>query len=285
MSHLSRRRRWSIVADVRVTSQLEVVVVGSLSCTGTGRMATVDNDPRPRRRQHGVVARRPSSPRSVSAAGGDDGPLVAGRLERVSARGFLRVRARRVTPAAAGDGCCSRRAPAAVAIQSAAALWRMPASSLEPVHVLASRRPHRDRNRVGRMHSSVRLRDEDVTTIDGIPVTTPLRTLRDLAGRIHPERLSQTCDRMLSQRLIRLPDLHALIDELSRTRWCPRHGGAPSADPRPAGWLPTGRQQPRAPVRVDPRGGRRGAVRPPGRGRRRAMASSGVSTSSIETSG
>ncbi len=57
--------------------------------------------------------------------------------------------------------------------------------------------------------------------IDGIPVTTPVRTLRDLAGRIHPERLSQTCDRMLSQRLIRLPDLHALFDEL------PRRGGAP----------------------------------------------------------
>ena len=64
--------------------------------------------------------------------------------------------------------------------------------------------------------------------IDGIPVTTPVRTLRDLAGRIHPERLSQTCDRMLSQRLIRLPDLHALFDEL------PGEAGLP-ARPRFAG--------------------------------------------------
>lgn len=109
----------------------------------------------------------------------------------------------------------------AVALYSAAAVWQIPGFSLEPVHVLATRSPHRDRERAGRMHSSVRLRDEDVIVLDGIPVTTPVRTLRDLAGRVHPEKLSQTCDRFLSQRLLRLDTLHAALGDL------PLRGGAP----------------------------------------------------------
>ena len=99
----------------------------------------------------------------------------------------------------------------------------MPGFVLEPVHVLATRQPAPRPASGGRMHSSVRLRDEDVTTIDGIPVTTPVRTLRDLAGRIHPERLSQTCDR------------HALAatDPASRAA-CALRRAAPYAAARPA---------------------------------------------------
>jgi very-short-patch-repair endonuclease len=109
----------------------------------------------------------------------------------------------------------------AVAASSAAAIWQIPGFFLEPVHVLATRSPHRDRARAGRMHSSVRLREEDVVVIDGIPVTTPVRTLRDLAGRLHRDRLSQTCDRMLSTRVLRLESLHAALGDL------PLRGGAP----------------------------------------------------------
>jgi very-short-patch-repair endonuclease len=111
--------------------------------------------------------------------------------------------------------------PGAVAAMSAASMWRQPGFFLEPMQVLGTRCPNRGGRRGASTHSSVRLRDDEVTTLDGIPVTTPLRTLKDLAGRIHPERLSQVCDRMLSQRLLRLDGLHSLFDEL------PRRGGAP----------------------------------------------------------
>jgi very-short-patch-repair endonuclease len=111
--------------------------------------------------------------------------------------------------------------PGAVTGLSAAALWGVPGFFLEPVHVLGTRCPNRGRDRPGRDHSSVRLREQDVTALDGIPVTTPVRTLRDLAGLVHPEKLSQICDRMLSTRVLHLETLHAALADL------PTRGGAP----------------------------------------------------------
>lgn len=111
--------------------------------------------------------------------------------------------------------------PGAVAGLSAAAMWKIPGFFLEPVQVLGTRTPHRGRDRTGWAHSSVRLTEADVIVLDGIPVTTPVRTLRDLAGRVHPEKLSQICDRFLSQRLLRLETLHEALGDL------PKRGGAP----------------------------------------------------------
>ena len=170
------------------------------------------------RRQHGLASRAQLAGVGLTSHGVRRA-LATGRLERISEA--FGAGGAADTPEQRAMAAAPHVPHSAVAMHSAAALWRMPGFELEPVHVLATRRPHRDRDRVGRMHSSVRLRDEDITAIHGIPVTTPLRTIRDLAGRIHPERLSQACDRMISQRLIRLPDLHALIDEL------PLRGGAP----------------------------------------------------------
>jgi very-short-patch-repair endonuclease len=146
----------------------------------------------------------------------------------------------------AADGAAQRAMAAtldvpgsAVALFSAAAMWQLPGFALEPVHVLTTRCPHRDRARVGRMHSTVRMATSDVTTLDCIPVTTPLRTLHDLAGRLHPERLSLVCDRMLNARLLRLDALRSSAADL------PSRGGGRRASAlrrlildRPPGYQP-----------------------------------------------
>ncbi len=108
-----------------------------------------------------------------------------------------------------------------VALWSAAARWRVPGFAVLPVHVLSDRRPHRGGSHLGIPHSTVRWGENDLIQIDGIPFTTPSRTLRDLASRIRPERLSFVCDRMLANRSLRLEQLHALRDDL------PDRGGAP----------------------------------------------------------
>ena len=158
--------------------------------------------------QHGVISRRQLSeigftPQSLAHA------VETGRLDRLSER-VLRVRGSAPTLHQRAMAAALDVPSGAIALQSAAALWRIPGYAHEPWHVLASRRPHRGGTRLGIAHSTIRWGPEDVTTTHGIPVTTPLRTLVDLAPRIHPERLSQTCDRMLDTRLLRLEHLQAL---------------------------------------------------------------------------
>jgi very-short-patch-repair endonuclease len=170
------------------------------------------------RRQHGLVARRQLTQLGISRWAVTRA-LDSGRLERLTPR-VLRIAGSQNTAHQRAMTACLD-VQGSVAASSAAAMWQMPGFFLEPVHVLATRQPHRDAKRAGPMHSSIRLCDEDVMTLDGIPVTTPVRTLRDLAGRVHAEKLSQVCDRMLSQRLLRLAALHALLDDL------PLRGGAP----------------------------------------------------------
>jgi hypothetical protein len=55
--------------------------------------------------------------------------------------------------------------------------------------------------------------DTDVTTVDGIPCTTPLRTVIDLAAELeatHLERMVQDC---LDRRLFTLAEAHARLAE------------------------------------------------------------------------
>ncbi len=168
--------------------------------------------------QHGVVARRQLTQLGVGRSS-ICRAISSGRLERVTPR-VLRIPGSAATTQQRAMAA-TLDLPGAIAALSAASMWGQPGFFLEPFQVLGTRRPNRGRERDASTHSSVRLSDGDITTVDGIPVTTPVRTLRDLAGRIHPLRLGQVCDRMLSQRLLRLESLHAVLDDL------PLRGGAP----------------------------------------------------------
>lgn len=187
--------------------------------------------------QHGLVGRRQLA--DLGFTKHNVASLVAGgRFERLSDR---------VLALTGSPDTLERRMMAAtldvpgsgVALWSAAARWRVPGFAVSPIHVLTDRGPHRGGHHLGLPHSTIRWAAGDLVEVDGIPLTTPARTIRDLASRIHPERLSVACDRMLANRSLRLEQLHALGNDL------PARGGAPGVaelrrliERRPPGYRP-----------------------------------------------
>ncbi len=143
----------------------------------------------------------------------------AGHLERLSDR-VLRIGGSAHTIDQAAMAAALDVPGGAVAGLSAAALWQLPGFELEPVHVLTDRTPHRGGPHLGIVHTSTRFTPSQVVELRGIPVTTPLRTLCDLAGRLHYDRLDLLCERMLAKRLLRVSQLHEHVAEL------PLRGGA-----------------------------------------------------------
>jgi very-short-patch-repair endonuclease len=188
-------------------------------------------------RQHGVVSRHQLveigfTPQSLAHA------VDSGRLDRLSER-VLRLRGSASTRHQRAMAAALDVPGGAIAIRSAAALWGQPGFTPEPWHVLTGRRPHRGGQRLGIVHSSVRWSVDDVTSLHGIPVTTPLRTLTDLAGRLHPDHLSQVCDRMLSGRLVRLGQLHSLGSALPERSRRPANAALRRlVEARPPGYRP-----------------------------------------------
>jgi very-short-patch-repair endonuclease len=124
--------------------------------------------------------------------------IAAGHLHRVH-KGVYAVGHRLVGPhgrwwaaiLACGDG-------AVLALRSASHLWDLWPSSKEAVDVICPRqvrRPGIDAHR----H---RLRPDEVTVRDGLPVTTVERTLVDLARVLTPRQLEQAYDRARMRGLI-----------------------------------------------------------------------------------
>jgi very-short-patch-repair endonuclease len=169
-------------------------------------------------RQHGLIQRS-----QLAALGIPSGSVAharhVGQLEWLSER-VLRLGGSARTLDQLAMAAALDVPGGAVAVFSAAAMWELAGFELEPVHVMTDRRPHRGGPHLGIVHTSTRFSPTDVMTIRGTPVTSPLRTLRDLAGRLHFDRLDLVCERMVSKRLLRVEQLHALVAEL------PRRGGA-----------------------------------------------------------
>jgi very-short-patch-repair endonuclease len=69
--------------------------------------------------------------------------------------------------------------------------------------------------------STDQLPDGDVTTVDGIPATTPVRTLIDMAGRMPLSVFEDVFDTAIVQRLVKVDRLGARAREL----WAPRRNG------------------------------------------------------------
>jgi very-short-patch-repair endonuclease len=103
---------------------------------------------------------------------------------------------------------------AMVARSSAAALWQLPGFELTPVHVVRSRNPGVRASELCRLHTSGCIDERHVTVLDGLRVTTPIRTLVDLAGVIHPARTELLLDRAWSRGLVSWETLHRTLDEL-----------------------------------------------------------------------
>jgi very-short-patch-repair endonuclease len=130
------------------------------------------------RRQHGVVSRR------QLLALGMGRRAIGGRLERGQLHGLFRgvyvVGVRRISKRGRWMGAvlaCGE--PAVLSHRSAARLWRLLPPAPEWVDVTCVQTEVARKGIVG--HRS-RLRDDEWLVRDGIPVTSPLRTILDLAA-------------------------------------------------------------------------------------------------------
>jgi len=79
---------------------------------------------------------------------------------------------------------------------SAMTMWDVPGYVAEPFHVLQPRGGIRPRNPVSRVHLSRIIPPHHVKVVDGIPLTSPTRTVFDLAGMetISSAKLARTID-------------------------------------------------------------------------------------------
>ncbi len=149
-------------------------------------------------RQHGVVSRRQLVEAGVTA-NTIDHRVTRGRMDAVR-RGVYRIgpaplpleREMAAVLAYADTSVLSRDTAAVLSDRSAAGLWRLLPDSPNGAEVHVSVRRGHPPSRAGlRLHRVASLAADEVTLLDGIPVTTPARTLLDLAGQCAPRELEQ----------------------------------------------------------------------------------------------
>jgi hypothetical protein len=139
----------------------------------------------------------------------------SGRWERLH-RGVYRVRGQpssfeqRLVAAIGFNG------PGTVASHRAAArLWDIPGFSAAPVEVTKPR-GRSQRRSYGWLHGSMCLPATHVTDRSGVPVTTPARTVFDLAGIVHPKRAERALDSALNAGLVSLGQIERVFADLER---------------------------------------------------------------------
>jgi predicted transcriptional regulator of viral defense system len=86
---------------------------------------------------------------------------------------------------------CGGPEAAVISHRSAAALWELVPTPSGAVDVTTLRESYSANGL--RVHRTRTLRPDDMTTLDGLPVTTPTRTLTDLAEVLSPHRLERAC--------------------------------------------------------------------------------------------
>jgi predicted transcriptional regulator of viral defense system len=156
--------------------------------------------------QHGVVSRAQLLQAGLSVQAVDR--RVRAQRLRPMHRGVYAVGHRRLTAQgrwmaavlACGNG-------AVLSHQTAAALWELRRVGSGAIHVTVPGDPGRKRRAGIRLHRSTTLTPEDVTTVDGIPVTTVARTIIDLARTLAPDALEDAIDRADQRHLVDFADL------------------------------------------------------------------------------
>lgn len=84
---------------------------------------------------------------------------------------------------------------------------------LLPAHVVVGRRPHR--LALPGVVETFYLPDHHVIAVDGIPTVTVARAIFDLAGTIGPRRLARAVDAALAARRVTVPELDAMVRDVS----------------------------------------------------------------------
>jgi very-short-patch-repair endonuclease len=102
----------------------------------------------------------------------------------------------------------------AISHESAGAHWLYAGFRLLPPQITRHRDGTYPKMRLGRLHTTRVLPDSHLTDVNGLLLTTPARTLFDLAPRVSPERLERLLDRAWSRRLVTGALLHRMLIEL-----------------------------------------------------------------------
>jgi very-short-patch-repair endonuclease len=165
------------------------------------------------RGQHGIFTTRQA--RALGLSGHALGALHrTGTVEPIR-RGLWRISGAPATHhGVAMAAVLAHGSTALLARSSAAWLWGIPGHRLEPVDVLQGRGI--DRPVIGGTHTSRCVGDEDATVRDGVPATTPARTIFDLAGAQHPLRTRRDLNNLTARGLLDLDVLDAALDRLAR---------------------------------------------------------------------
>lgn len=170
-------------------------------------------------RQHGVIATRQLAALGL-ARGGVARRAQAGRLHRVH-RGVYAVGHRVLTVdgkrmaavLAAGPG-------AALSHASAASLWEIRPSAAARIDVSVRTAGGRRKRRGLRIHRAASLREDEITEHRGIRVTTPARTLLDLASSLPGRALERALDEA---------EIRGLYDRRALQAITAAHAGEPGA--------------------------------------------------------
>ncbi|HZU39600.1 MAG TPA: DUF559 domain-containing protein [Solirubrobacteraceae bacterium] len=102
--------------------------------------------------------------------------------------------------------------------RSAAELWDLTRPAEPPeLHVTALARKCRSRPGI-EVHRALDFEDGDRTVVRGIPVTTPARTLVDLAGRAASRELERALDEAITLGLLEPADVEAALERYPRRR-------------------------------------------------------------------
>jgi very-short-patch-repair endonuclease len=161
--------------------------------------------------QHGVIARRQLIALGYSSKGIEH-RLASGRLHRLH-QGVYAVGRRSVGPNGRWMAAVLACGPKAVlSYSSAAALWQIGFEEREVIEVSISS-PYQRRRPGLRIHRRPSLWPEDVTARHGIPVTTPVQTLIDLALRLDRRGVERAVNEADKYDLVHPPELREALDE------------------------------------------------------------------------
>lgn len=161
--------------------------------------------------QYGVFAREQVA-RLGATRGSIDHRIRTGRWDRVAPRVFRLAGAPPSWHQSLIAACLSWGDGAVVSHRAAAALWRLAGFAPGPVELTVPRR--RDRNGPGVVHRNLLL-PPDVTTVEAIAVTTPARTLLDIASVAPPAAVEEALD-ALRRRLVSMARLRWRLTQLGR---------------------------------------------------------------------
>ena len=106
-------------------------------------------------------------------------------------------------------------AGAAISHESAAALWRLPGFAPGALHVSRAVGRSAHHSPLAELHRTCRLPETHVRLFERIPVTSPARTIFDLAGVLHPGRTERALDNALARELTSIEALDRVTGELA----------------------------------------------------------------------